>query len=86
MNVLALNERNIPYFKQKLNWKFIIEGAKKIEERLCYDAYWELYTNLGTITLKMYDGLSQKEFLSRCNKCNTVAELLDLQPKCFYYD
>lgn len=86
MNVDALNRQNIPYFEQKLNWVFLIQDAKKIEERMCYDAYWELYTNLGTITLKMYDGLSKEEFLIRCGKCRTVKELLEMQPKCFYYD
>jgi hypothetical protein len=86
MNVNVVNQDNIPHFKEKLNCRFIIEGAKKIEERMCYDAYWELYTNLGTITLKMFDGLSVKEFLDTCSKCNTVAELLEIQPKCFYYD
>jgi hypothetical protein len=86
MNVDALNRQNIVDFEQKLNSKFTIKDVKKIQERLCYDAYWEVYTNLGTITLKMYDGLSKNEFLNRCNVCNTVSELLGIQPIHFYYD
>jgi hypothetical protein len=63
-----------------------ITGVKKTEERLCYDAHWDIYTNQGTISIKTYDGISNNEMFNKVSKCNSVEQILDLQPNCFYYD
>jgi hypothetical protein len=87
MDVNYLNKRNIPNWDNVVNeFGLNVTGVKKIEERMCYDAYWEVYTRFGTVTLKMYDGVNEKNFLWQCRACHYLFELLDLQPKCFYYD
>lgn len=63
-----------------------VTGVRKTEERICYDARWEIYTNQGTINIKTYDGISDNEMLRKVNQCNTIQQILDLQPKYFYYD
>lgn len=64
----------------------IIEKVVLINERMFYDSTWDIYTNQGVTRLKMYDDTSEKSLLSKCEKCNTIEELLNLQPKHFYYD
>lgn len=63
-----------------------VKNVKKVEERLCYDAWWEFKTNLGDFTLKTYDGISERNMREICNNIKTLKELNDIQPKCFYYD
>jgi hypothetical protein len=86
MQTEILNKQNIPDI-EKLQYNSIeISDVKCIEERMCYDSYWEVFTNLGKITLKMYDGISKNEMLKRCRNVNCIAQLLQMQPKVFYYD
>jgi hypothetical protein len=86
MNVDYLNRKSIPNLEQ-VKFNFIkINDVKKIEETMCYDSYWEVFTNLGKVTLKMYDGMDEKDMLWKCRRCKDIYELLEMQPKVFYYD
>lgn len=64
----------------------IIKRVVLINKRMFYDSTWDIHTNQGITRLKMYDDISEKSLLNKCEKCNTIEELLDLQPKHFYYD
>lgn len=87
MEVSMINRQNIPNWNDVVNeFGLGVTGVKKISERMCYDAYWEVYTRFGTVTLKTYDGLREQDFLYQCRSCKYLFELLDLQPKYFYYD
>lgn len=63
-----------------------VSDVKKIEERICYDCKWEIYTNYGTVTIKTYDGISYNDMLYKAKQCCSINNLLALQPNCFYYD
>jgi hypothetical protein len=86
MNIDYLNKKNISNLDQVRFNSLRINGTKKIEERMCYDSYWEVYTNYGTVTLKMYDGIDEEDILWKCRRCKNIYELLEIQPKVFYYD
>lgn len=63
-----------------------VQDVVKLEERMCYDALWQVNTNIGDFLLKTYDGISKSEMLKQCKSINTINQLNDLQPRCFYYD
>lgn len=59
---------------------------RKLEERMCYDAWWEVETTEGKIKLHTYDGISNDEMKYRLSKCKTLEAVNDLNAKCFYFD
>ena len=86
MNVDSMNRSSIPNLESIQDMPVNVSDVKKIEERMCYDAYWEVYTNYGTVTIKTYDGISYNDMLSRVKNCFSISSILALQPNCFYYD
>jgi hypothetical protein len=72
--------------KLGVDTKIKIESIRKVEERMCYDAWWEFKTNLGDFKLKTYDGISEDEMKNKCKNIETIEELNNIQPKYFYYD
>lgn len=86
MNVEYLNKHNIQDLENIKYNPIWVKEVKKIEERMCYDSYWEVHTTLGKVILKMFDGMDSKDMLRKCSRCNNIAQLLSMQPKSFYYD
>lgn len=80
------NSISIPNFDDVKDLPVKVSDVKKIEERLCYDAYWHIYTDYGILTIKTLDGISYNDMLSRAKNCNTLSNLLELRGKNFYYD
>lgn len=86
MDVNYVNERNLNNYKFDINIPIKVLAVSKKEERMCYDAYWWVLTSVGPVLIKTYDGHSEKDMLTMCQRCRTINEILELQPKCFYYD
>lgn len=62
-----------------------VKKLTKIEERLCYDSWWLVETNKGSVRLHQYDGVNPNDLKRKIEMCNNLEALNKLVPT-FYFD
>lgn len=58
----------------------------KLEERMCYDSWWNVETDRGSVRLHQYDGVAENKLRKEIEMCNNLDEVKKLEPKHFYFD
>lgn len=58
----------------------------KLEERFCYDSWWLVETESGTMRLHQYDGMNPDVLKNQIESCENFDCIADLTPKHFYFD
>ncbi len=84
----SFNTEDVEYAKELLKDKPNVKilSFNKIEERMCYDAWWMVITDQGRIKLHTYDGISNDRMKAYLDKCKTIEDIENLNAKCFYFD
>jgi hypothetical protein len=58
----------------------------KLEERMFYDSWWLVETNLGNIKLHQYNDVEEIELKGKLEICTCLEDVKELEPKNFYFD
>jgi hypothetical protein len=55
---------------------------------MCYDSWWLLETDQGSIKLHLYDGMNAEMIKSKLKEsdCNSLESAKEIEPKHFYFD